>query len=151
LGRRRAAADGSNGRSEHYEELEALLARLGADPEAGLAPAVLEAKRREHGPHALPLARAAFDAFPAFARAPATAVALRDGREREVLAQDLVPGDVVVLQARPEPQRLQRLPQSERLQRPASNQRLQRPASRGCDALPREPPAPPAHAAWLRG
>eukprot|EP00802_Teleaulax_amphioxeia_P004261 Tamp_04265.p1 GENE.Tamp_04265~~Tamp_04265.p1 ORF type:complete len:575 (-),score=81.43 Tamp_04265:1524-3248(-) len=85
--------------SEQYEVLDELLVRLDANPQAGLNQALLQKRKKAAGPNKVVVTSEGFKEFPQFKDIPAEAVALRDGRLKQILAQDLVPGDVVELKA----------------------------------------------------
>jgi len=77
--------------SEQYEALEQLLQRLDANPDVGLNQAVLQKRKKAAGPNKVAVTSQGFEAFPNFKDMPGDAVALRDGRLKQILAQDLVP------------------------------------------------------------
>jgi hypothetical protein len=75
---------------EQYEALDDLLQRLDANPQAGLNQATLQKRKKEAGTNKVAVTSEGFEAFPSFKDMPADAVALRDGRLKQILAQDLV-------------------------------------------------------------
>ena len=85
--------------NEQCEPLEQLLQRLEANPEAGLNQATLERRKKAAGPNKIFVNSDGFAKFPPLKLIPGDAVALRDGRLKQVLAVDLVPGDIVHIAA----------------------------------------------------
>ena len=75
---------------EQYEALDDLLQRLDASPQAGLNQATLQKRKKEAGTNKVAVTSEGLEAFPSFKDIPADAVALRDGRLKQILAQDLV-------------------------------------------------------------
>jgi len=84
---------------EQYAKLDELLETLEANTLSGLAEDALKKKKKQHGKNKLHISSQGFKDYPLFKEVPVVCVALREGRQKEMLAEELVPGDIVQVQA----------------------------------------------------
>jgi len=66
-----------------------------ADVSVGLDDAKIQKKKKKFGRNKVSISTDGMKEFPNFKHIPVVATALRDGRQKEVMAEDLVPGDIV--------------------------------------------------------
>jgi len=81
---------------EHFEPLADLLVRLGANVDAGMEDVGVKRLRKAYGKNKLSITEEGQGAFQGFSHVPNTAAVMREGRQVELLAEDLVPGDLVL-------------------------------------------------------
>jgi len=80
--------------SEHYESVDEIVQRLEANLSDGLSTAKAVEKKKEHPRNKVLVTEKGRLEFRGFNCQPSVALVVRDGRQKEVLAEELVPGDV---------------------------------------------------------